>query len=169
MMLKASMVAASTAALSLIAVPLAISPVPITGQTLGVNLSGLLLGPWWGAASMAVYLAAGVAGFPVFARGGSGLSTIIGPTGGYLLAFIPAAWLTGILAVGAPRMPRLFGAALGGSAVIHLAGSAYLAWQTKRTYLEALALGSLPFLAGDILKCFLASLIASRYRKAYWT
>lgn len=176
MMLKTSMLAAVTAVLSFVSIPLPLSPVPLTGQTLGVSLSGLLLGPWWGAASMAVYLVAGIAGFPIFAKGGSGLGTVLGPTGGYLLAFIPGAWLTGVLAFRAPASrattpaspgtARLLAAGLAGSVlVVHLAGSWWLSWQTKRTFPQALAAGSLPFVAGDVLKVFLASLIAGRYRR----
>lgn len=72
-------------------------PVPFTFQTLVVMLSGALLGKRNGFLSMTAYLALGAAGLPVFAGGGFGLARILGPTGGYLLAFPVAAWVIGLL------------------------------------------------------------------------
>jgi biotin transport system substrate-specific component len=83
------------------------SPVPFTLQTFFVLLSGALLGPWLGACSMFVYLSAGVAGLPVFSSLGFGLAPIIGPTGGYLLAFPAAAFTVGYLAGNRPTLVRL--------------------------------------------------------------
>jgi biotin transport system substrate-specific component len=168
MMLKASMVAALTGVLSLITFPLPMSPVPITGQTLGVCLAGLLLGPWWGAAGMGIYLVAGFAGLPVFSGGASGPAAILGPTGGYLLAFVPAAFVTGLISrLSGKRLSSLLVASLiGAVGLVHLAGSAYLAWQTGIGFQNALLAGSVPFLAGDLAKALLASLVAHRYHRA---
>ncbi|MEX2144447.1 MAG: biotin transporter BioY, partial [Anaerolineales bacterium] len=85
-----SLLVAAAAQLSL---PL--QPVPITGQTFAVLLVGMLLGSRRGALALAAYLAQGVAGLPVFAEAKFGLATVQGPTGGYLLGFIAAAWLVG--------------------------------------------------------------------------
>src|SRR5512145_622314 len=84
------------AASSKIQLPVPGSPVPATLQTLAVILAGSVLGPWGGMASVATYLAAGVAGAPVFAFGG-GPAYLMGPTGGYLLGFLPATWVAGFL------------------------------------------------------------------------
>ncbi|MFL7795017.1 MAG: biotin transporter BioY, partial [Anaerolineae bacterium] len=76
-----------------------IGPVPITGQTLGVLLTGMLLGSRRGSLSVLTYLAEGVAGLPVFAPGGPlGLARLVGPTGGYLIGFVAATYATGLLA-----------------------------------------------------------------------
>ena len=75
------------AALSFIAVPLPISPVPITLQILGVMLAGLLLGPQLGTMAVCLYLIAGISGLPVFAGGAAGIGVLMGPSGGYLLGF----------------------------------------------------------------------------------
>ena len=76
-----------------------IGPVPFTLQTVGVGLAGLCLGPWRGFASVLLYLLVGAAGLPVFARGGAGLASFAGPTGGYLIAFPFAALLAGFVAI----------------------------------------------------------------------
>jgi biotin transport system substrate-specific component len=84
------------ALLAQIQVPL--QPVPVTGQTFGVLLVGALLGSRRGALSMLTYLSLGAAGLPVFAGLGAGASHFAGPTGGYLVGFVMAAWLVGRLA-----------------------------------------------------------------------
>ena len=94
-MVFASLLAAFTAAGAFIAIP--IGPIPIVLQNLFIFLSGLLLGPRWGAASVGIYLLAGVCGLPVFAGGTGGPARLIGPTGGYLMAFLPAVWLIGAI------------------------------------------------------------------------
>lgn len=75
-----------------------IGPVPFTLQTIGVGLAGLCLGAWRGFSAVLLYLLVGAAGLPVFARGGAGLASFVGPTGGYLLAFPLAALLAGFVA-----------------------------------------------------------------------
>lgn len=98
-----SIFAAVTAMLSFVAIPVPLSPAPITGQTLGVMLAGLVLGQWWGTAAILVYLGMGLLGIPVFAGGRSGLGALTGPTGGYLVGFVPGAWVTGMLVAGSRR------------------------------------------------------------------
>ncbi|QIA26540.1 biotin transporter BioY [Thermaerobacter sp. PB12/4term] len=102
----AGLMAGLTAVLSYLRIPLPFTPVPITGQTLGVMLSGLLLGPRWGFAAQLAYLLLGVAGVPVFAGGAAGLAVVLGPTGGFLMSYPLAAGLTGLLSrPGAARRP----------------------------------------------------------------
>jgi len=144
------------------------NPVPITAQTMVVSLAGVLLGPWLGAASQALYLLVGALGAPVFAGGAFGLGWLFGPTGGYLLAFPLAAAVTGWLAGPATRkglLPalRLLVAIAVGTVVIFAGGTAQLAWYTGDAS-GAFRLGVLPFLAGDALKILAAFLVALRYR-----
>jgi biotin transport system substrate-specific component len=159
--------AVATAVGARLAVPVPLSPVPVTLQTLFVLLAGALLGPRLGAASQLAYLGAGVAGLPVFAAG-AGVAYLLGPTGGYLLAFPVAAFLAGMVTdrVRGPGIGRglaLFGALLLVSFVILLGGAAWLALATGDPA-GALALGVLPFLLGDVLKVALATLLAHRGR-----
>ncbi len=142
-------------------------PVPITLQTLFVVLSGILLGPWLGAASQLAYLGVGLAGAPVFAVL-PGPPALLGPTAGYLLAFPAAALLAGWLAGPATnrsvvRGLRLSAAALLASFAILAGGVAWLALTTGDPE-RALALGLVPFLPGDVIKTLLAVLIAWRIR-----
>jgi biotin transport system substrate-specific component len=148
-------------------VPVPGSPVPVTLQTLVVSLSGVLLGARLGAASQAAYLLAGALGAPVFAGGALGFGYLLGPTGGYLLAFPLAAAVTGWLTAGTLLRPGLLNAlklgagVLLGTGVIFAGGFAQLALLTGNATL-ALQLGVLPFLAGDVLKVIATTLIARR-------
>jgi len=175
MVIKASLLGGLTSALAFLVIPLPFSPVPITGQSFGVMLSGLLLGPFYGALSMLIYLAMGCAGFPVFAGGRSGLGTLLGPSGGYLWGFIAGAFVTGLVArlspgEGAPSrwhgLVTLCATFLGGIVTVHLFGVTYLAINTGRTLGEALFLGTLPFLPGDVLKALAATMVADKIFKA---
>src|SRR3989338_3067524 len=94
-MVFAALFAAFTAAVAWFRIPLPFTPVPITLQTLAVLLSGAMLGPYYGALSMIIYLALGAIGLPVFAGGSSGIGALLGPTGGYLLSYPIAAFVIG--------------------------------------------------------------------------
>jgi len=158
--------AAATTLGAYVSVPIPGVAVPITLQTLFVIMSGLLLGPWLGAASQMTYIAAGALGAPVFA-GGFGALALAGPTGGYLLAFPVGAWVAGRLA-GPPRSGVLAVARVGlaaglGSAVILLSGAARLSLLVGGPG-RAMVLGVLPFLAGDCVKLCLALLASGRLR-----
>jgi biotin transport system substrate-specific component len=153
-----------------IEVRLPFTPVPLTFQTLVVSLAGVLLGARLGAASQALYVAAGALGAPVFSGGAAGIAHLMGPTGGFLLAFPLAAAMTGMLAarVRADRSvldaARLWVAILLGTLVVFVGGAAQLALLTGDLK-SALELGVLPFLLGDVLKVSIALLIARRYRR----
>lgn len=149
--------AALTAVGARIAVPLPGVPVPFTFQVVAVLLAGVLLGPGLGAASQVVYLGAGVAGLPVFSAGG-GVAYLLGPTGGYLLAFPVAAALAGALARRGRLVPTVVGCALG-VAAIHAGGASWLAITAGP---EVAAAALRPFLLGDILKIALVVLVGSR-------
>ncbi len=96
-MVFSALFAAFTAAIASIKIPLGFTPVPITLQTLAVLLSGAVLGPYYGALAMILYLLAGAIGLPVFAGGSGGIASILGPTGGYLLSYPVAAFVIGWL------------------------------------------------------------------------
>ncbi|HMQ35122.1 MAG TPA: biotin transporter BioY, partial [Chloroflexaceae bacterium] len=128
------------ALLAQISLPLPFSPVPITGQTLGVMLIGALYGPRLGALTLLAYLAQGLIGMPVFALGRSawspssipGLPVILGPTAGYLLAFPLAAFVVGLLANRGwdRRVRTAIPAMLAGELIILALGFAWLAAAT---------------------------------------
>ena len=140
-----------------IAIPLPFSPVPVTGQTLAVLLTGALLGSRRGALSLLAYLAEGLAGLPVFSAGRAGLDHLRGPTGGYLVGFIAAAYLVGYLAErGWDRRPLTTALAmLAGNVALYLPGLAWLAKFVGPAH--APALGLYPFIVGDLLKIALAT------------
>ncbi len=131
-----------------------------------VVLAGLVLGPAAGAASMVTYLAAGILGLPVFAPvGPPGIARLLGPTGGYLLAYPAAAATAGLLATGlgtrpaAPTFARRAVAAAAGILVLYVGGVAQLAVLTG-SLARALLLGVPPFVAFDALKALAAAALA---------
>ncbi|HAF14850.1 MAG TPA: biotin transporter BioY [Blastocatellia bacterium] len=136
-----------------------VGPVPITGQTFAVLLTGALLGSRLGAMAMIVYLIEGASGLPFFYGGLSGLAHLLGPTGGYLVAFPAAAFVTGTFAENGWDK-SFFGAivAMGvGSAIIILAGWAWLSQFMGLTV--AFHAGVKPFIIGDIVKIVLAAAV----------
>lgn len=149
------------AASAQVAVPVPFSPVPMTLQPLAVIVIGALLGPAAGAAALVVYLMAGVAGLPVFSAGRAGAAWLVGPTGGYLLAFPVAAAIVGAIArerEGRVPLLRLLVALAAGMAVIHAGGVAHLALLGGDPAV-AFRIGFVPFLSGDLLKIGLAAAI----------
>jgi len=149
---------------SKIQLPVPGSPVPATLQTLAVILAGSTLGPWGGMASVATYLAAGVTGAPVFAFGG-GPAYLMGPTGGYLLGFLPAAWVAGLMTRDHQAFWRLFGGFAAACAMIHIFGWAQLAALMGPA--AAFQAGVLPFVAFDLLKALLAAFLVTRWRSRH--
>lgn len=142
-----------------IRVPLPFTPVPLSGQTLGVLLVGGLLGPRLGLLSLLLYLVQGAVGLPVFADSKAGLAILLGPTAGYLVGFPLAAALTGYLAsLGWDRrfLSTLLAMVLG-NLVIYFLGAGWLAFGMGMGVSKALVLGVVPFLIGDALKAVLAA------------
>jgi biotin transport system substrate-specific component len=150
-----------------VSVPLPGTRVPVTMQTLIVSLAGALLGARLGAASQAIYVAAGALGAPVFAGGLAGIGVLLGPTGGYLLAFPLAAAVTGLLVKWAADDGSFAGslrlglAILLGTAVVFIGGASQLTLLTGDAE-RAIRLGVLPFIAGDLLKVVAAVLVTRR-------
>lgn len=157
-----------------VAIPLPFTPVPITGQTLGVMLAGALLGARLGFLSMALFVLLVAVGLPLLSSGKGGIGALLGPTGGYVLGFPVAAGVTGWLVErfekgGRPVGPaKLFVAiAAGGLVVEYVLGASWLAVVANLTPVQALVNGVLPFIPGDVLKAVLAALLAAAIRRAY--
>jgi len=151
------------AALSRITIPL--QPVPVTGQTLGVLLTGIMLGRKRALAAMVTYIAMGIIGFPVFANGAFGLATLIGPTGGYLLGFIPAAYVMGFLGEKGwyKQVLTAIAALVIGHSIVFATG---LLWLTNFAgWSNILAIGLLPFLPGAVVKTLIAFALIPIMRK----
>lgn len=163
-MTRAALMAAVTAVAAQITIPLA--PVPFTFQVLAVILTGLLLGPRYGAIAQAVYILVGAVGAPVFAGFAGGLGVIAGPTGGYLVSYPLAAAVAGLAAHATANAPRrkalwigvLWGIA--GLAVIYAVGATWLAVISNLPPAVALAQGVLPFVVFDLIKVGLAAAVA---------
>jgi biotin transport system substrate-specific component len=149
-----------TAAAAQIEIPLWFTPVPITGQTFAVLLSGAALGWRAGAASQGLYLVLGAVGLPFFRGGEGGWEIVSGATGGYLIGFIAAAALVGYLAErrGDRAVRTAVPVFLLGSVVIYAFGVPWLAASLGVSVAEALRLGLVPFIAGDLIKIGLAGL-----------
>ncbi len=148
-----------TAAAAQLEIRLPWTPVPITGQTFVVLLSGVVLGPRRAFLAQALYLLEGAAGLPFFAGGSAGIARILGPSGGYLVGFPFAALVTGLLAERAwDRHPlTMFCAMLLGSTVIFALGLGQLARFVVPGQL--VASGLTPFVAGDLVKAALAAVV----------
>lgn len=161
-MVYAAMFAALTAAGAWLVVPLPY--VPLTLQTLFALISGAVLGPYFGALSMIVYVLLGLIGLPVFAKGQSGPGVLLGPLGGYLIGFILCAVVTGLL-VRLKKKPGYLWLCLSmtaGTVIIYLCGVVQLSFIAHMSMDKALLLGVLPFLPGDVLKILIGAAIARK-------
>ena len=161
-------VTALTAAAAQISIPLPFTPVPFTFQPMVVLLGGLALGSRLGAASQVLYLLAGIAGLPVFAASATlppGALRLLGPTGGYLIAYPFAAFLTGYLAERGfdRRYVSSVLAMLAGLMVVYAFGATWLgvfartATSAPIGFEAALVTGVYPFIAADVLKLLAAA------------
>jgi biotin transport system substrate-specific component len=144
------------AASAQITVPIPLNPVPVTLQPLAILVVGGLLGPAAGAAALVLYLALGMLGLPVFAGGSGGFVHVLGPTGGFLMAFPAAAAVAGLGTRDGAGVFRVLVCCFLGMAVIHLGGFAHLALLTGDPR-KAFDVGFMPFFTGDLLKVGLAA------------
>ena len=154
------------AILAQISIPIPFSPVPITGQTIGVVIVGVMLGPLNGAAAVFAYIFEGTLGLPVFANFSSGIHVLIGPTAGYIWSFIVGAFLIGHLdRLGlTSNFILCFLSCLMATTLILVFGAMYLAiFQGNLN--SALTMGFYPFLIGDFVKSFLSALIIVGLKK----
>ena len=150
-----------TALLAQVAVPVPGSPVPVTGQTLAVVLTAATLGPARGVAVQVVYILCAMVGLPFYSDASGGWDVVSGATGGYVVGFIPAAFLIGLAAKhGADR--RLLTSAplfVAGQAVVFAVGVPWLAVTAGMTAPQALEAGFYPFILGGLVKAVIAALV----------
>jgi biotin transport system substrate-specific component len=144
-----------------------IQPVPFTGQTFGVLVTGAALGFRRGGLSLGLYLLLGAVGLPVFAQGKMGIDVIAGVSGGYLVGFVLAAAVVGRLAeLGWDRqIAGSIGAMLIGNALIYAVGLPWLAAVGHFSFQDTIAFGLTPFLAWDAAKLAVA---AGLFPVAWW-
>ena len=159
-----AMMIAITAALSQVSIPIPISPVPVTLQTAAVILAGIILGPRQGAAALLGYLLLGCMGLPVFSQGKAGPGVLLGPTGGFLLGFIAAAFIIGWLLRRKDSLERAYTAVLAGIAVVYLFGIVHFAIVTSSSLSAAFMLAALPYLPLEAVKIFIFTPAALRVR-----
>jgi biotin transport system substrate-specific component len=166
-MIYASMFGALTAAGAYMAIPLPL--VPMTLQTLFLNLASGLLGGPLGALSQIIYLILGIIGLPVFAGGKAGLGILLGPTGGYLIGFVFAAYVIGRM-VTLKKRPGFLWIVLSmvlGIAVIYLFGLAQLSVVADLSLIKALAVGTGGglYVFGDLVKIIVAAVLTLNLRE----
>ncbi len=157
---RAALLATLLGAVAPIAIPIPFSPAPITLQVLFVFLAGLLLGPLWGTVSILLYLAAGAIGLPVFAGMTGGLGVLVADSAGYLWSYPLAAGLIGLLVHRGTdlRDPTEVSTALvvaalvAATVLIYAMGVGYMAWLLELELWEAVTVGALPFIPGELLK-----------------
>lgn len=166
----AALCAALTGVLAQVAVPVPFSPVPFTGQMLGVFLTGAVLGRKLGVVSVLSYVLLGVLGLPVFARGMSGASVLLGPSGGYLVGFVAGVYVLGLVvergAEDDSAYLRFTGGMLLCLMITYLFGLVQLGLVMNLSFKEALLAGAAPFIPADVVKALLAARVAVPVRRA---
>ena len=157
--------AALTAVLSQIVIP--IGPVPINMATLAVFCAGGLLGARHGALSLVIWAILGVVGVPVFTLFRSGPETLAGPTGGFIVGYIPAAFIIGLITERLNKGNRIrtyVTAMLLGMLTYFLLGTAWFMYLTNAELRSTLMICVVPFLPGDFLKIAVATVLVRRLR-----
>ena len=154
------------AVLAQISIHLPFTPIPITGQTIGVILVGGLLGARRGAMAVLTYLMEGAIGLPVFAQMKAGAHVLVGPTAGYLWGFVFAAFLIGYLAEKrwTVKPTSSFFSCFAATTLILVLGTLYLATFSVG-FNEALIMGFYPFLVGDVVKSAICAGLITGIRK----
>jgi biotin transport system substrate-specific component len=150
-----------TALLAQVAVPVPGSPVPVTGQTLAVVLTAAGLGPVRGVAVQAFYILAALVGLPFYSDASGGWDVVFGATGGYVIGFIPAAYLIGMAARHDADRRFLTSAPLfaAGQAVVFAVGVPWLALTAGMSASQALDAGFYPFVLGGLIKATVAAVV----------
>nr|WP_296957069.1 biotin transporter BioY [uncultured Mediterraneibacter sp.] len=154
---------AVTCILGPLSIPLPFSPVPISLTNFAIFLAVFILGMKDATISFIIYLLLGAVGVPVFSAFSGGLGKLVGPTGGYLFGFIFLALIMGFFMEHFDRkiVPTIIGMIIG-MAVCYIFGTVWLAKLMSLSFNEALALGVLPYLAGDVAKIIIAVIIGPR-------
>ncbi len=157
--------AAITCVLAPVSIPLG-GGVPISLATFAVMLAGVLLGGTLGAVSQLIYVLLGAVGLPVFAGWTGGLGNVLGMTGGYIIGYVPLAWLTGLIykkfgsnAKKSTKIVFMVIGMLAGTAALYIIGTAWFMFVTGMTLEASLAACVIPFIPGDIIKMVAVVLI----------
>lgn len=159
--------AALTAAMGLVGSITVAGGVPITLQSLGVMLAGAVLGPWRGAASMGLLMLGVAIGLPLLAGGRGGIGVFVSPTAGYLMGYVVAPIVIGLIVGSRPTWWRVaLGCLIGGIFAVYLFGIPGQAWLTELSIGETVII-SLAFLPGDLTKMVVATLITMGLYRAY--
>jgi biotin transport system substrate-specific component len=161
--------AALTAVCAVIALPLPFTPVPVSLATLAVLLSGGILGAKFGVFSQIVYILLGAIGLPVFAGFTAGVGILAGPTGGYIVGYLAAAAVVGLLSgrlkgTGVRAMSVLAVSMVLGMCACYALGTAWFMYLTNTPLLAALGLCVFPFIPGDLFKIVVAAFLCGRLR-----
>lgn len=162
-MVMCALFAALTAILSQIVIP--IGPIPINLATFAVFISGALLGSKLGALSLLIFALLGAFGVPVFAMFRSGLDALLGPTGGYIIGYIPAAFITGFIIEKRNKNNKTFIfpiAMLGGMITYLTLGTAWFMFLMNMDLYSSLMICVIPFLPGEFIKITVATIIVKR-------
>jgi len=158
--------AALIAVSGIISIPLPISPVPITGQSLAIMLAGSILTVRQAGFSVLTFLLLGAVGVPVFAGLSGGIGIIVGPRGGYLIGYLVGAIVIALLKGEKNNLWRLALAnSIGGIIVVYLFGVLWLSFVTGMGLEKAILVGALPYIPGDLFKLFLATVIGVAVNK----
>lgn len=146
---------------------LPIGPVPISLTNLAIYFALYILGMKKGTISYVVYLAIGLVGVPVFSGFTGGAGKLFGPTGGYLIGFIPMALIAGIMIdkFNGKFVYSMIGMILG-TAICYMFGTTWLAYQAHMDFKAALFAGVIPFIPGDLIKMVVAGIMGPQIRKA---
>ncbi|MCX7027364.1 MAG: biotin transporter BioY [Spirochaetes bacterium] len=148
-----------------IALPLPGTPVPIVLQNLFIIMAAAVLGPGWGFLSVVIYLIFGLVGMPVFSGGTGGIAKFLGPTGGYLVGYLPASFVIGLIADRGKRtFLSLIFAGFAGMTIVYCFGITWIKLSVGLPWGKALASGLIPFLPGDLAKILLAAFLVPRIR-----
>lgn len=162
-----SLLVALLSVFSYLAIPLPFSQTPVTMQTLGILLIGLLLSPQYAAITVAIWIAMGAIGLPVFAKGTSGLATLFGPTGGYIFGFLACAVFVAWMRGKEPNVVRYsIVATIGNFIIIYTLGVLGLMLVAKLPLAAAITNGVLPFIVGDIIKIAIAVFVAMALQRS---
>lgn len=162
----AALLAAVISVLGFISIPLPFSPVPVTGQSLGIMLAGSILTVRQAGFSVLAFLLIGAAGMPVFAGGTGGIGILLGPRGGYLLGFFAGAIVIAWLKGRNPSVRRLVLANIaGGIGVVYVLGILWLSAITGMSLEKAVIVGALPYIPGDVCKVIIAALLGTAIRR----
>lgn len=165
----AAVMAAVTCILGPLSVPIPISPVPLSLTMLAIFFSVCLLGWKLGTISCIVYLLIGIIGLPVFSGFSSGFGKLLGPTGGYLIGFIPMAVICGLAFEKSSRKLTIILGLIAGTLVAYLFGTAWLSYVAKLSFTQALWAGVIPYIPGDLVKILVAAFIGPVIKKRMQT